>query len=101
MPPMEAQLLHVADDGTFAQDPPPAEKSSSDAALLDAYSRTVVGVVERVGPAVASVAVTRQGRDRMGRTRRLEGAGSGFVFTPDGYLLTNSHVVSGASQIAV
>src|SRR5262245_26056254 len=100
MPPMEAQPLLVADDHAAAN-VPPAVATPPDAQLLDAYSRTVVDVVERVGPAVASVAVTRQGRDRMGRTRRLEGAGSGFVFTPDGYLLTNSHVVNGASQIVV
>jgi S1-C subfamily serine protease len=98
---MEAQPLFVADDGVAPPDTPPAENHPSDPHLLDTYSRTVVGVVDRVGPAVASVAVTRQGRDRLGRARRLEGAGSGFVFTPDGYLLTNSHVVSGASQIGV
>ena len=97
---MEAHPLLVADDGV-APNVPSAESSPSDPQLLDAYSRTVVGVVDRVGPAVASVAVTRQGRDRLGRARRLEGAGSGFVFTPDGYLLTNSHVVNGASQIGV
>ena len=90
----------MADDGPVPS-LPAVEPVASDPQLLDAYSRTVVDVVERVGPAVASVAVTRQGRDRMGRARRLEGAGSGFVFTPDGYLLTNSHVVSGASQIGV
>ena len=100
MPPMEAQPLFVA-DGDATPSVPAGETTSSDTQLLDAYSRTVVDVVDRVGPAVASVAVTRQARDRMGRTRHLEGAGSGFVFTPDGYLLTNSHVVSGASQIAV
>jgi len=97
---MEAQLLLVADGGTTSN-ASSAEPTGADPQLLDAYSRTVVDVVDRVGAAVASVAVTRQGRDRMGRARRLEGAGSGFVFTPDGYLLTNSHVVSGASQIAV
>jgi len=100
MPPMEASVRLVADDGATPNVPPSAP-AQSDPQLLDAYSRTVVDVVDRVGPAVASVAVTRQGRDRLGRARRLEGAGSGFVFTPDGYLLTNSHVVSGASQIGV
>jgi len=100
MPPMEAHLRFVAEDDATSN-VPPAPPAQSDPQLLDAYSRTVVGVVERVGPAVVSVAVTRQGRDRLGRSRRLEGTGSGFAFTPDGYLLTNSHVVSGARQIGV
>jgi len=60
--------------------------------LLDAYSRAVIGVVEAVGPAVVSIGVGR-------REGALEGAGSGFVIAPDGYLLTNSHVVQGAGQI--
>jgi S1-C subfamily serine protease len=55
-----------------------------DAFLLDAYSQTVSGVVERAGPSVASVQL-------LGSQGRL-GHGSGFLFTPDGYLLTNSHV---------
>ncbi|HEV7912135.1 MAG TPA: trypsin-like peptidase domain-containing protein [Albitalea sp.] len=60
---------------------------ANDAFLLDAYSDTVSGVVERAGPSVASVKVHGAGRDAP------LGGGSGFVFTPDGYLLTNSHVV--------
>ena len=57
--------------------------------LLDAYSRAVVHVVEQVGPAVANIAIGG----------RLQGAGSGVVVTPDGYILTNSHVVHGATQL--
>jgi S1-C subfamily serine protease len=57
----------------------------ADADLLDAYSQAVVNVVETVSPAVISVF----GRDADGRG----GAGSGFVITPDGYAITNSHVV--------
>lgn len=57
---------------------------ANDAVLLDAYSQTVSGVVERAGPSVAAVQV--------GGTEKRLGQGSGFLFTPDGYLLTNSHV---------
>lgn len=60
--------------------------------LLDAYSHAVVSVVERVGPAVVSLAV---GARRANRGPGMVGAGSGVIITPDGYVLTNSHVVSG------
>ena len=61
---------------------------------LDAYSRTVVGVAERVGPSVANLRVTR--RTRAGNMP--VGAGSGVVLTPDGFLLTSAHVVAGRQQ---
>src|SRR5262245_55796923 len=63
--------------------------AAADAELLDAYSRAVVGVAQRVGPTVVSLS-SRDGS---------RGMGSGFVLTPDGYLLTNSHVVHGRSQL--
>jgi serine protease Do len=61
---------------------------------LDAYSRTVVGVAERVGPSVANLRVTR--RTRAGSMP--VGAGSGVVLTPDGFLLTSAHVVAGRQR---
>ncbi len=98
---MEAHPQLVADETPPSDSSPAPAAAATDPQLLDAYSRTVVDVVERVGPAVASIAVARQARDRAGRARHVEGAGAGFVFTPDGYLLTNSHVVHGATQIGV
>ncbi|HUE29502.1 MAG TPA: trypsin-like peptidase domain-containing protein [Verrucomicrobiae bacterium] len=68
----------------------------SDRELLDAYSEAVIAVVERVGPAVASVSVAAR---REGSLRG--GGGSGVLFTPDGYLLTNAHVVRGAKRVGV
>src|SRR5919199_1611585 len=68
----------------------------SDEELLDAYSRAVVHVAERVGPAVVNIAAVRRGTaqtPRGPRTFEAPGAGSGVVITPDGYVLTNSHVV--------
>ena len=67
----------------------------SDADLLDAYSRAVVNVVAAVGPAVVSV----HGAAARASRRDRGGAGSGVIITPDGYLLTNSHVVHGAGEL--
>ena len=64
--------------------------------LLDAYSKAVVAVVDAVGPAVFSISV---GQETSRKEFEPVGAGSGFAFTPDGYLLTNSHVVAGAHKI--
>jgi S1-C subfamily serine protease len=75
-----------------------AQTSTDELAALDAYSRAVVGVVERVGPAVVQVGVAKSVPTTM---RVVEGAGSGVIFAPDGYILTNSHVVDGALRIQV
>jgi S1-C subfamily serine protease len=62
-----------------------------DQELLDAYSHAVVACVERTAPSVVSLSVWQD--------RRRRGEGSGLIVTPDGYILTNSHVVSGASSV--
>jgi S1-C subfamily serine protease len=83
----------VDDDSPRAPGNPAHEPAQSDVDLLDAYSKAVVRVVERVGPAVVGVGV----RGERGRA----GGGSGVLFTPDGYILTNAHVVAGAREMRV
>jgi S1-C subfamily serine protease len=83
-----------------AQQPHERAAAPADDALLDAYSRSVSGAAERVSPAVVFIEV-RKPAPPGSRAREIAGSGSGFVFTPDGLIITNSHVVSGASKIHV
>jgi S1-C subfamily serine protease len=73
-------------------------RTGSDEDLLDAYSRAVVNVVEKVGPAVVSIGVKKHSRSRRWDG---EGAGSGFIIAPDGFVLTNNHVVERADEVEV
>ncbi|ACC72794.1 trypsin-like peptidase domain-containing protein [Paraburkholderia phymatum] len=88
------------DDLSGARPAAASPGSPGDDALLDAYSRTVIDALERVRAAVVFITVER--RVPGARERHAPaGTGSGFLFTPDGYLLTNSHVVHGATHIGV
>ena len=78
--------------GPGPQQPQPAA-NLDDGALLDAYSRAVTEVVDRLGPTVVRVDVWKRGKPHRA------GSGSGVVVAPDGLVLTNSHVVGGASRV--
>jgi S1-C subfamily serine protease len=98
---MGSRPQFIDDLARSPQDAPSSSSPLDDTALLDAYSRTVIGALERVQQAVVFIAVEREIADARGVKRPSGGTGSGFIFTPDGYLLTNSHVVHGSTRITV
>src|SRR6058998_2017296 len=100
--PMDS-LLNEVDSGAGAKSMGDAEAATAaldDSALLDAYSRTVVSAVARVAPAVVNIDVKQRVNVRRG-AGAISGNGSGFIITPDGFILTNSHVVHAANSITV
>ena len=95
------EIVRALNDGfDTAMDEAVTQPPVDDDELLDAYSRTVSGVVERVKPAVVNIRVRHGGRERR-PTQETGGSGSGFIIAPDGFVLTNSHVVHAADKIEV
>ncbi len=95
---MTAQLRWINDAEARNFQPAANASNHSDACFLDAYSATVVDVAEQVSPSVVKIDVQRRTDD--GKEQRT-GSGSGFLFTPDGLILTNSHVVAESSHLRV
>lgn len=103
---MKRHLQLVANDGLAADGVGTrGAVSLSDDALLDAYSQAVISAAGRVSPSVVNIDVLHRLRSPRAADprfpREAQGSGSGFIFTPDGFILTNSHVVHGASRIDV
>ena len=95
------EIVRVFDGETSSvagSEPPPL--ASADDELLDSYSRTVSRVVDKVRPTVVNIHAQSLSPARPNGTDS-GGSGSGFVIAPDGYILTNSHVVHGAAKIQV
>ncbi|HEY1663886.1 MAG TPA: trypsin-like peptidase domain-containing protein [Verrucomicrobiae bacterium] len=94
-----AELIRAFSEADTVAAEAQAQPAPNDDELLDSYSSTVTRVVEKIGPAVVNIRVQKTNRERPGA--ESGGSGSGFVIAPDGFILTNSHVVHGADKLEV
>lgn len=95
-------MIRFISDDHFADELNEKAKPQKDQNLLDAYSRTVVSVAEKVSDAVVQIKVSKPARqNKRGGKPNPYGTGSGFIISSDGYVVTNSHVVNGAKRIQV
>ena len=103
---MEAPVTRTATGGEQSNARAPSlneqrsDASHTDTPLFDAYSQAVVHSVETVAPSVVRIEVAKT-RQTQPSAREGSGSGSGFIISPDGLVLTNSHVVRGAARIEV
>jgi S1-C subfamily serine protease len=96
------EFLSQVDDGSAVAAAGIHEARFDEAELFDAYSRAVVTATEKVSPSVVKIEIEQKARKVRGREMPGQGgSGSGFIFTPDGFILTNSHVVHQATKIHV
>lgn len=102
---MKSNLIYIRGQGERARDNSVGEGLSGETdGLLDAYSRAVISVVEKLSPSVVSIKITHEVRARTPRGEvpfDMTGSGSGVIITPDGYILTNSHVVHNSKGLEV
>src|SRR2546429_9921393 len=98
---MNAAPVLVSDETVVPPHTAPRSPTPREDEILDAYSRAVTGAAEKVGPAAVSVEVRHRVERRGRAAREVPGKGSGFVVTPGGVGLTNSHGVHDAPRTAV
>ena len=99
-------IFQFISDGKIEKDQDSVLKNEaySDDQLLDAYSQAVTSTAEKISPSVVNIHVKQRSGSRRnpgGLPQQRNGSGSGFIFTPDGFILTNSHVVHNSSEIQV